>query len=281
MIPFAGVHVAALVGPFFVETTAADWIGCVVVFVALMFGVSAGYHRYFSHRAYKTGRIFQFFLALLAQCTAQRGALWWAHHHRNHHRHSDQPDDIHSPGHWGFWHSHIGWVFDDTHRTDYTKIADFARFPELVLLNKLWIIPPIAFGTIVYYTMGWSGLCVTFALGVVLVAHVTFGVNSLVHLYGKRRFKTTDDSRNNWVLAIIMLGEGWHNNHHHYQSSARVGFYWWEIDMTYYILCVLSWVGIVWDLRPVPPHVYERHAAGLSAAPEVLPDVIAVKSTRG
>jgi stearoyl-CoA desaturase (delta-9 desaturase) len=254
-IPFAAVHVAALAGPF-LEPTAGDWIGCAVMFVFLMFGVGAGYHRYYSHRAFKTGRGFGFVLAVLAQCTAQRGVLWWAHHHRGHHRHSDEPADIHSPGQWGFWHSHILWVYDRTRATDYSKIADFARYPELVVLNKLWLLPPVLLGVVTYLFMGLSGVCVTFALAVVLVCHSTFAINSLSHIFGKRRFATADDSRNNWLLAIIMMGEGWHNNHHHYQSSARAGFYWWEIDVTYYILRVLAAVGLVWDLRPVPRHVY-------------------------
>ncbi len=254
-VPFVGVHVAAVAG-FFLSPTRADWIGCAVFFVVLMFGVGAGYHRYFSHRAFKTSRLFQFVLAWIAQCTAQRGVLWWAHHHRGHHRHSDAEADVHSPGRWGFWHSHIGWVYDRNRDTDYSKIADFAKYPELVALNRLWLVPPVALGVVTYLLMGVSGVCVTFALSVVLVCHATFAINSLSHIFGSRRFATSDDSRNNWMLAIVMMGEGWHNNHHHYQSSARAGFYWWEIDLNWYILLALSRLGIVWGLRPVPQHVY-------------------------
>jgi len=257
MISFAAVHVAAIAAPF-TQPDAAYWVGCAIAFVVLMFGVGAGYHRYFSHRAFKTSRVFQFLLAVLAQCTAQRGVLWWAHHHRGHHRHSDKLPDIHSPGRWGFWHSHIGWVYDRNHETDYSKIHDFARYPELVMLNRLWLVPPVLFGTVCYLTMGWSGLCVVFALSVVLVCHATFAINSLSHMFGSRRFATSDDSRNNWILAIIMMGEGWHNNHHRYQSAARCGFYWWEVDVNYYMLRVLAVFGIVWDLREVPKHVLDE-----------------------
>ena len=256
MAPFAMVHVFALVG-LFAGASLSVWLCCALLYLLRMFGVTAGYHRYFSHRAFKTSRFVQFLLALLAQSTGQRGALWWAEGHRNHHRHSDTERDVHSPARWGFWHSHVAWIYDGTRKTDYTNIKDFARFPELVALNKLWYLPPIFLGVGVYLLLGWSGLFVGFMLSTVFVWHATFAINSLSHVWGTVRFDTGDTSRNHWIPGLLMLGEGWHNNHHRYMSSARSGFYWWEVDITYYVLVLLRYFGVVWDLRKVPAHVYE------------------------
>jgi stearoyl-CoA desaturase (delta-9 desaturase) len=180
----------------------------------------------------------------------QKGPLWWAGHHRRHHRFSDTPDDPHSPLETSFWWSHLGWILSKEHNDTPTKsIEDFARYPELRFLDLFHWIPGILLAVLCFLLGGWRGLVVGFFLSTVLVYHATFTINSLSHLFGKRRYATSDDSRNNWILAIITLGEGWHNNHHHYQSSANQGFYWWEIDISFAILRVLSWCGLVWDLR--------------------------------
>ena len=232
-----------------------DWAVCAALYVVRMFGVTGVYHRYFSHRTYKTSRVFQFLLALLAMSSSQKGVLWWAAHHRHHHKYSDQPQDIHSPLQKGFWYAHVGWIFDNTEATDYAKIKDFARYPELVFLNKLWWLPPTLLGFAVFLTLGWSGLLIGFALSTVLLWHGTYTINSLTHLVGKRVYETTDDSRNSFILALITLGEGWHNNHHYYQASTRQGFHWWQIDITYYVLRALALVGLVWDIREPPANV--------------------------
>lgn len=265
MGPFAAVHVLAIVG-LFSSPSWQDWLCCGVLYATRMFGLAGGYHRYFAHRSFKTSRVFQFLLALLAQTTVQRGVLWWAAHHRNHHRHSDEIADIHSPQRWGFWYAHISWIYDDTRKTDYGRVKDFARYPELVLLNKLWFLPPVLLGTAVYLVLGWTGLLVGFMLSTVFVCHATFAINSLAHVWGRARFDTGDTSRNHWFLAILLLGEGWHNNHHYFQSTARAGFFWWEIDVTYYILLFLRSVGLIWDLKPVPPRVYAVAADEAEAA---------------
>jgi stearoyl-CoA desaturase (Delta-9 desaturase) len=257
MIPFIVIHLAAL-GAFLSGVTWQAVVCCVVLFVVRMFAVTGGYHRYFSHRTYKTSRAFQFVLAVLAQSTAQKGALWWAAHHRQHHRLSDKPGDLHSPVIDGFWYSHVGWLFNGTGHTDYSQIPDFAAFPELRFLNRHYLLPPIALGVATFLLLGWSGLFIGFFLSTVFTWHATFTINSLSHVFGKRRFATTDDSRNNWLLALLTLGEGWHNNHHRFPASARQGFYWWEVDITYYTLKALSWVGLVWDLRPVPTRILEE-----------------------
>jgi stearoyl-CoA desaturase (delta-9 desaturase) len=221
-----------------------------------MFFVTGAYHRYFSHRSYKTSRAFQFLLAFGAQMTTQKGALWWAAHHRVHHKLSDQPDDLHSAKHAGFWWSHLGWIVaSGLEDTDYSRIKDFARYPELVWLNEYWWVPVLVVAGALFAIGGWFALVWGFAVSQVLTWHGTFTINSLSHLWGARRYDTTDDSRNNPVLAVITMGEGWHNNHHHYQVSARQGFFWWEIDGTYYVLRALAAIGLVWDLHGVPDHI--------------------------
>ena len=255
-IPFWGVHVLAIVG---IAVLGFSWIGlalCAALYVPRMFFVTGAYHRYFSHRSYKTSRWFQFVLALGASMTAQKGPLWWAAHHRLHHKLSDQPGDLHSVIQSGFWWSHMGWILSrDLEDTDHARIRDFAKYPELRWLDKYWMVPPVAVGVITFLIGGFFALVWGFALPQVLCWHGTFTINSLSHVWGGRRYATGDDSRNNPVLAAITLGEGWHNNHHHYQVAARNGFMWWEIDVTYYVLRTLAAVRLVWDLHGVPAHI--------------------------
>jgi stearoyl-CoA desaturase (delta-9 desaturase) len=260
-IPYWGVHVLAIIG---LVTLGFSWLGLAIAligYVPRMFFITGAYHRYFSHRSYKTSRWFQFLLALGATTTGQKGPLWWAAHHRQHHKFSDQPGDLHSVVQSGFWWSHHGWILaNGLEATDYARIKDFAKYPELRWLNKYWMLPVISVGVVSFLIAGWYGLIWGFAVPQVLSWHGTFTINSLSHYWGNRRYATTDDSRNNPVLAVITMGEGWHNNHHHYQVSARQGFYWWEIDCTYYVLRALAAVGLVWDLHGVPDHIRDAHA---------------------
>jgi stearoyl-CoA desaturase (delta-9 desaturase) len=267
-MPFIVLHLLPFLA-IWTGTNPIDWVVCAALYFGRMFFVTGAYHRYFSHRTYKTSRAFQFLLALGAMSSSQKGALWWAAHHRNHHKFSDLPWDVHSPIQRGFWYSHVGWLMDRGTEVTHTKrVTDLARYPELVWLNKNWLVPPVALGTLVWALLGWSGLFIGFALSTVLLWHGTFTINSLSHVFGRRRFPTEDTSRNNWLLALITLGEGWHNNHHHHMSSTRQGFYWWEIDITFYILKALSWVGLVWDLRPVPEDVLAEGRARDAADPQ-------------
>lgn len=255
VLPFIMVHLACF-GIIWVDVQPIDWIICGVLYVTRMFGITAGFHRYFSHRSFKTGRVFQFFLAFLGQSSAQRGVLWWAAKHRLHHKYSDTDQDVHSPVKHGFWYSHLLWIFSKQGRNaDYSLIKDFQKYPELVWLEKWERFPPFVLGVCVWLVAGWSGLFVGFFLSTVLLFHGTFTINSLAHLHGKQAYVTGDHSRNNLLLAIITLGEGWHNNHHHFPSATPQGFYWWQIDVTYYILKVLSIFRIVWGLRLPPAHV--------------------------
>ena len=284
-VPFIGIHLGVL-GAFWTGTHWQDWLCCFVLYWVRMFGVTGVYHRYFAHRSYKTSRVMQFMLAFLAQTSAQKGALWWASHHRLHHRFSDTEQDTHSPRQHGFWYSHFGWLFDYTAETDYGKIRDYAKYPELRLLNRLDLLPAVILGVAVWYFLGTSGLLIGFFLSTVLLWHGTFTINSLSHVIGRRRFETSDDSRNNWFLAIITMGEGWHNNHHHYEASVRQGFRWWEIDMSYYIIWAMSKLGLVWDLKMPPkemlvdaPEEKSLHTAELPARTKAAAGASKVRSS--
>jgi stearoyl-CoA desaturase (delta-9 desaturase) len=252
---FWGVHLAALVGILCFGWTTQAVLCCILLYIVRMFGVTAGYHRYFSHRSFKTTRVFAFLLALLAQSSGQRGVIWWARNHRHHHRFSDCPEDLHSPKQNGFWHAHIGWIFHNDAYRSQNNVSDLERGWELRFLDRFPMLPAIILGFFCWYFFDWQGLFAGFFLSTVLLFHGTFTINSLAHVWGSRRYETKDTSRNNLFLALLTLGEGWHNNHHHYMRSAQQGFFWWEIDPTYYMLKVLSWMNIVWDLRVAPEHV--------------------------
>ncbi|MCB9639810.1 MAG: acyl-CoA desaturase [Myxococcales bacterium] len=261
LVMFVLVHIACFAA-IWTGVHARDLMLCAFFYIVRMFGVTAGYHRYFSHRTYKTSRVMQFLMALLASSSAQKGVLWWAGHHRVHHKHSDTDEDMHSPVKGGFWWSHVLWMFyhEDADREDPKIYKEFSKYPEILWLEKISYAWPILLGAGVWYFFGWSGVVVGFLWSTVLLWHGTFTINSLCHVFGSRRYATTDDSRNNFWLAMVTLGEGWHNNHHHYQSSTRQGFFWWEIDITYYILKMMSWVGLVWELREPPRYILENRS---------------------
>lgn len=254
-IPFVLVHLGCVAAIW----SGVTWVAlatCIGLYGLRMFAVVAGYHRYFSHRAFTTSRAFQFALAVVAQSSAQKSVLWWAAKHRHHHSHSDTEQDVHSPRHRGFVYSHLGWIFDRKHdQADLTKVADLTRWPELRWLHRFELAPAFALAGLCFLVGGWSGLVVGFLWSTVLVYHATFCINSLAHVRGGKRYVTGDDSRNNWLLAILTLGEGWHNNHHAYQSSARQGFRWWEIDLAYYALKTMAWLGLISDMKMPPAHV--------------------------
>ncbi len=230
----------------------SDFILCFFLYFIRMFFITAGYHRYFAHRSYKLNRTMQFIMAFGGGMSAQKGALWWAAHHRHHHRYSDTSEDIHSPKK-GFWWSHVGWILCSKYdETRYDLIPDFAKYPELRWLNKYHLVPPTILAIAVFLWGGWSALWIGFFLSTVLLWHGTFVINSLAHVFGRRRYVTSDTSRNSFLLSLITLGEGWHNNHHHFQAAARQGFFWWELDISFYILKFLSWMKLSKDLRKVP-----------------------------
>ena len=255
--PFVAVHLAVL-GIFFVPFHWWYPVLALGLYAARMFFVTAGYHRYFSHRTFKTTRFFQGVLAVTAMTSLQKGVLWWAAHHRHHHRYSDLDEDVHSPTLRGFWWSHVGWILSKRYNTTRSELVpDLARYPELRWLNKNHVVPGALLGTLLFLVGGLGVFFWGFCVSTVLLWHGTFTINSLCHVFGRRRYQTTDTSRNSLILSLITMGEGWHNNHHHYMSSVRQGFFWWEIDLTYYILKMLSWAHIVWDLKMPPRALLE------------------------
>ena len=256
-----GIHAACLAG-FWTGVSAGDLALLAATFFLRMLAVTGGYHRYFSHRTYRTSRPFQLVLALLGCTATQKGPLWWAGNHRHHHANADGPEDVHSPLH-GFYWSHQGWIAHERWEpTLLDRVPDLARYPELVWLNRWHFVPPLALALLCFAIGGWSGLVWGFVVSTTLLWHSTYTINSLAHTWGKRRYDTPDTSRNNWLLALLTLGEGWHNNHHHYMACARQGFYWWEVDVTYYVLRALAAVGLVWDLRQPPAAVLEAGRRG-------------------
>lgn len=257
---FLAVHLACLVA-IWTGVRLSDVLVCLALYLVRMFAITAGYHRYFAHRTYKMGRLMQFLMAFLAMTSSQKGVIWWAAHHRRHHKYSDKPEDVHSPVQSGFWYAHVGWILSAASSgTDSSLVKDLIKYPELRWLNRHVVFPVFCMGAFSFFCFnGLSTLIVGFFWSTVLVWHATFTINSLSHVIGSRRYDTDDDSRNHWFLALITLGEGWHNNHHHYMNSCRQGFFWWEYDLTYYGLKVLSWLGLVWDIKEPPRWVVEGH----------------------
>jgi stearoyl-CoA desaturase (delta-9 desaturase) len=268
-IQFLFMHVACLLVIWSGVSAVAVFV-CLALYVVRMFAITAGFHRLFAHRTYKTGRVFQFVMAFAGTAAYQKGPLWWASHHRRHHIHADTADDLHSPQTHSFWQSHTGWFLSrESLATETTLVRNLVKNRDLRLLDRFYSLPPALLAVSMFGlgalleryapalgTSGFQMLVWGFFLSTVILYHGTFTVNSLAHLYGRRRFETGDNSRNNLFVALITLGEGWHNNHHYYPASERQGFYWWEIDVSHYILRLLSWLGVVWDLRTPPQRLY-------------------------
>ena len=269
-LPFFGVHLIGVLAIF----TGISWIAlamCVFMYYSRMFAITGAYHRYFSHRTYKTSRFFQFILAFWGASCGQQGPLWWAAHHRHHHKFSDTDHDIHSAKLRGLWWSHVGWILCKRYSaTNEEAVKDLAQYPELRWINKHHGVPPFILGASLFFlgvylqhaapglhTDGIQMLCWGFFTSTTLLYHGTFCINSLAHLIGRKRFDTGDESKNSLILSLVTLGEGWHNNHHRFPYCERQGIYWWEIDVSHYVLRVFSWFGLVWDLKLHPEDIYE------------------------
>jgi stearoyl-CoA desaturase (delta-9 desaturase) len=248
-----------------------SWIAvavAVLLYAVRMFGITAFYHRYFSHRSFEVGRGMQFVGALLGAAATQRGPLWWAAHHRHHHRASDTDDDTHSPHAHGFVWAHIGWIASRKNMaTDLSQVPDLAKFPELRWLDRHDLVVPFALLASLF-ALGWgletwwpeSGTSPLqmavwgFSVSTTVLFHATACINSLCHVFGRKVWPTKDESKNSLLLALITFGEGWHNNHHWCPGTVRQGFRWWQIDLSWYVLVVMSWVGLA-KLRPLPARV--------------------------
>jgi stearoyl-CoA desaturase (Delta-9 desaturase) len=265
VVPFVAMHLMCL-GVIWVGVSGIAVAVAAALYALRMFAITGFYHRYFSHKAFKTSRPMQFLFALIGATSVQRGPLWWAAHHRNHHRHSDTAADFHSPVTRSLFWSHMGWFLTPRgFATDHAVIKDLNQYPELRLIDRFDTLIPVALAVGLFFLGGWlerahpqlgtsaaQMLIWGFFVSTVVLFHATVTINSLAHRFGSRRFETRDNSRNNVWLALLTFGEGWHNNHHHFPGSARQGFRWWEIDLTYYALRAMSLVGLVWDLKPVP-----------------------------
>jgi len=247
LLPLILVHAGA-VAIIFTESTLIEWLALPLVVLARGLLVTVGYHRYFSHRAFKTSRPMQLLLAFLGCANLQQGPLWWASHHRQHHSHSDEAGDVHSPYHGGLFWAYFGWLWypfpDPNHR-----VRDWRRYPELVWLERFWHVPGLLIAGLCWWFGGVSCLCIDFCLSAVIIFHICFLVNTVGHMNGSRRFATGDHSRNNVLLGVIGVGEGWHNNHHQYPTSAKLGLAWWELDVGYQTIWILERLGLVWDVR--------------------------------
>jgi len=280
VIPFILIHLAIFT-VFFVGFSYTAFFVFVAMYGLRMFAITGFYHRYFSHKAFKTSRIVQFIFAVIGASAVQRGPIWWAAHHRGHHVHSDTEHDKHSPKSHGFFWSHVGWFLSKANFMTHQKLVkELIRFPELRLIDRFDILIPIItciglffFGQYLgsnfpqLMTNGWQLVVWGFILSTVLLYHTTFLVNSVAHIWGKKRYKTKDSSKNNMLIALLTFGEGWHNNHHHFPGSANQGFYWWEIDITYYLLKFMSFLGLIWDIRKISPVLRESNKINQKPSP--------------
>jgi stearoyl-CoA desaturase (delta-9 desaturase) len=269
--PFIAMHLACL-GVIWVGISPIALLAAAVLYAVRMFAITGFYHRYFSHRTFQTSRVVQFVFAAIGASCVQRGPLWWAAHHRHHHRHADTPGDPHSPRVFGFLWSHVGWFLTPRNfRTDLARVPDLAKYPELRWLDRFDIAVPVLLAVAMYGlgvllhlmapqlgTSGGQMLIWGFFVSTVVLFHATVTINSLAHRFGKRRYETKDDSRNNLWLALLTFGEGWHNNHHFFPGSSRQGFRWYEVDLTWYGLKLMSMLGLVRGLKPVPAWVLAK-----------------------
>ena len=269
VIPFILIHFGALAALWTHFEWYLVWVA-LFLFVIRMFAITGFYHRYFAHKTFKTSRLMQFIFAFIGSTAAQRGPIWWASHHRRHHLNSDKHNDHHSPHTHHFLWSHMGWFLAKKNfLTDRKVVRDLIKFKELVLIDRFDWLPPVllllslfVIGDFLSLTSGMSGLNMViwgFCVSTILVYHCTFAVNSIAHLWGTQRYNTKEESKNNFFVALFTFGEGWHNNHHHYPGSIRQGFYWWEVDLTYYALRFLSFFGIVYNLRTVSKAIRQKH----------------------
>ena len=256
-IPFIALHFVPLLAFVTGVTWRAVWLAVALYFIRMV-AITGGYHRYFSHRSYRLRRVPQFVLAFVGTTAAQKGPLWWAAHHRAHHKYADTERDIHSPIR-GFWWSHVGWILCDKYNaTDSDAIKDFTKYPGAGLARQARLDRAVG-----------ARHCLLPLRRVERAPHRFLCLHRGAvarHLLcelararmGRRVYDTTDTSRNSAIVALITSGEGWHNNHHRYPWAARQGFRWWQVDVTYYVLRLFSFVGIVRDIRPVPAAVRDE-----------------------
>jgi len=242
-------------------------------------GLTLAFHRYYAHRAFRMHRISRFVWTFIGTAAMQKGPLWWAGHHVNHHKFADREGDPHSPMVSGVYYAHLGWFLNDTKfdRVEATNpvLRDFGPVPEIAWLDRNFWAPPLVLALALYLAGGLPWVVWGFCVPTMTLAHATFAINSINHMFGSRRFDTFDESRNNLLTAVFAAGEGWHNNHHRYQRAARNGFYWWEFDITWYVIRAMQALGLAWDVQPVPARIYtEARAVKARRAARTVPSVV-------
>ena len=263
------LHVGAVIA-LFDFSWAALGVFILMTWIADSLGVCIGYHRLLTHRGFKTPKSVEYFLALCGTLSLHGGAISWVAHHRRHHAHAERDGDPHSPRH-GFWWSHLGWIVNGV--SDNREVESVAHLaPDLakdrfhVWISRWNLVPTFVLIGILYWAGGWQFILWGFCLRVVYSWHAAFFVNSAAHTWGSRRFETPDDSRNNWWVALMSWGEGWHNNHHAHPASARHGLTWYEIDIHWYGIWALKQFGLAQKVRVA-------ELPKKSATPEATPTV--------
>ena len=270
VLPFIAIHIGAVLA-FFTDFSWSLLYFALGSFFVRMFAITGFYHRYFSHKTFKTSRIIQFIFGFIGATAAQRGPIWWASHHRRHHQNSDNEHDHHSPHTHNILWSHMGWFLAKKNfLTDLSYVKDLYKFKELRMIDRFDWMPPLLliislyligeYSSVLGFGNGFTTVIWGFFVSTVFVYHSTFAVNSIAHLWGRQRYKTNEQSKNNFLIALLTLGEGWHNNHHHFPGSIRQGFFWWEIDLTYYVLRILSLFGLVGNFRTVSNAIKQKRS---------------------
>ena len=249
---FVVFHVLAVVA-LFNTTWQAVVVAAALHWMCIGWGIGLGYHRLHTHRSYKTPKLVEYFFAICGTLTLQGGPVFWTALHRIHHQHSDKHGDPHTPRD-GKWWSHMLWtIFGEELHRDTEIMGKYA--PDLMkdrfyqVLTRWHWVPLVVLGLSLFAIGGVPWVLWGVFLRVVVGLHCTWLINSATHLWGSRRFNTSDDSRNSFLVALITFGEGWHNNHHAHPRSARHGMTWWEVDLSWMQLRVMQWLGLAWDVQ--------------------------------
>ena len=239
-------------------------------------GITIGYHRMLTHRSFQPHPIVKFIFLVFGSMAVEGPALEWAATHIKHHAHSDREGDPHSPVE-GFWHAHMGWMFNRSFADPNIYCRNLVKDPIVVFVSRTFIFWVILSLAIPFAIGGWTGLLWGGLVRIFLTHHVTWSVNSVCHTFGKREFETRDKSRNEWIVGLLGLGEGWHNNHHAFPRSAFHGLHWWQFDLSGYVIWTLERLGLVRDVYRVTPGMRARYAGKKIEVETEVPALVDVK----
>ncbi|KAL2463069.1 Palmitoyl-monogalactosyldiacylglycerol delta-7 desaturase [Forsythia ovata] len=245
------VHLLCVFAPF-TFNWGAFWVAFGLYIITGLFGITLSYHRHLSHKSFKIPKWLEYIFAYCGALAAQRDPIYWVSTHRYHHQFCDTEKDPHSPIR-GFWFSHSTWLFDNNSIVAKcgkpNNVGDLEKQPFYKFLERTYLIHPIGLGALLYALGGFPYVVWGMGVRTVFVYHITWLVNSASHTWGKQVWNTGDLSRNNWWLAMITFGEGWHNNHHAFEYSARHGLEWWQVDITWYVIRLLKAIGLATDVK--------------------------------